>query len=304
MYVNVAKLSRERTLSIPLIITLMPSVIYFTLILAHGDTIAITFALLALYFFENPWLAGFFCGCGTLSKFYPVTLLPPLLIYYKGLKRKVVLMYSFVLTMLLISLPYLLADPLMYISVATSHLLRGPSESIFALIDGYFGHTGFLHPTFDGTLYSWQFATLYAPTYYDHFRYEWRIPILSYISLGLQFSSLVGVSFLARKTKDKKESLTLIALAIFAYFAFSTFYNPLFHIPQICLLAIATINWSKSKQMVTLIAFEAVNTFHSLVWYCPIFLYIGTMLPLSLAIMMRFILYIFVLTSFIRRDKE
>ncbi|MEM3695305.1 MAG: hypothetical protein QXJ11_05035 [Candidatus Bathyarchaeia archaeon] len=301
MYVNVAKLSRERTLSIPLIITLMPSVIYFTLILAHGDTIAITFALLALYFFENPWLAGFFCGCGTLSKFYPVALLPPLIIYYKGLKRKVVLMYSFALTMLLISLPYLIADPLMYISVATSHLLRGPSESIFALIDGYFGHTGFMHPTFDGTLYSWQFATLYAPTYYDHFRYEWKFPILSYISLSLQFASLIGISFLARKAKDKKESLALISLAIFSYLAFSTFYNPLVHIPQICLLAIATMNWNKHKQIMTLIAFEIVNTIHSLVWYCPLFLQIGVMLPLSITIMLRFILYIFVLTASLTR---
>jgi len=302
IYLNVAKLSYERTLSIALIVTLMPSVIYFTLVIAHGDAIAMMFSLLALYFFEKPWLAGVFCGFGTLAKFYPAVLLLPLIIYYKDFKKKLALLYAFILTMLLISLPFLLSDPLMYISVAACNFLRGPSESIFALIDGYFGHTGFLHPTFDGSLYSWQFAALYEPTYYDHFRYKWNIPILPYMSLGLQLASIVGISLLARKKKDQKESVSLISLATFSYFAFSTFYNPLVQIPQICLLAIATINWNKHRQIKTLAAFEAVNTLHSLIWYCPLFLYVGVMLPLSIAIMLRFILYIFVLTSIIRRN--
>jgi len=279
----------------------MPSVIYLTIVYSHADALALIFVLGALYFIENPWLCGVLCGIGALVKFYPAVLLLPLLIYYKGIKKKTILLYSFILTALLLSLPFLLLDPLMYVSVVTSHSLRGPSESIFSMIDGYFGHTGFLHPTFDATIYSWQFTTVYEPSSYDHFRYQWSIPVLPYISIGLQIFSIVIISWIARGRKDQKEAVMLISLSMFAYFAFSTFYNPIIHIVEICCLVLATLNWGKYAQLTILVAFETVNIFHSIIWFTPVFMSIGVMLPLSVAVILRAILYVTVFLNFARR---
>jgi len=300
LYVCLSKINRERALSISVVISLMPSVIYFTLVYTHADALAMAFLIFSLYFMDNPWLCGILCGLGALTKIYPAILLFPLFVYYTNFKKRVTLIYSFILTTFLFSLPFLLSDPLMYASVALSHGLRGPSESIFALIDGYFGHTGFLHPTFDATFYSWQFAMLYEPNSYDHFRYQWNIPVLPYISLALQFTSLFGIGWMARKSQ--KEAIKLLSLAIFFYFSFSTFYNPLIHIPQIFLLAIATANWNKRKQLLTLAAFEAVNSMHSLVWFSPTFLFVGTMLPLSIAVILRAVLYVFIFLNLVGRE--
>jgi uncharacterized membrane protein len=301
LYFCLLKVNKNKAVIVGLSILLMPSVIYLTFVYSRADALSVIFSLCVLYFFENPWLCGVFCGLGTLTKLYPAMFLLPLLLYHRGFKKKAVLLYSFTLTLLLVSLPFLLSDPLMYISVVLSHGLRGPSESIFALIDGYLGHTGFLHPTFDASFYSWQFATLYEPNSSDHFRYQWNIPILPYISLALQLASMIAVSWIARKKESRGEAIMLLSLAMFSYFAFSTFYNPIIHIPQICFLAIATSNWNKRTQLLTLTAFEAVNAIHSLVWFSPTFIFIGLTLPLSIAIMLRTILYLLVFLNFARR---
>lgn len=301
LYFCVSKVNQKRALRLPLLVLIMPSVIYFSFCLSHADALTMTFALGALYFLDNPLLCGALCGLGALVKFYPAILLLPLLIYYRGIKKRLILVYSFVLTVLLLSLPFLLQDPLMYVSVALSNSLRGPSESIFSIIDGYFGHTGFLHPTFDAAIYSWQFTTVYEPSSYDHFRYQWSIPVLPYISIGLQIFSIVIISWVARRRKDHKEAIMLISLSMFAYFALSTFYNPIIEIALICWLMLATLNWSKYAQLSTLAAFEAVNIFHSIIWFTPVFISTGVMLPLSVAVILRAILYIAVFLNFAKR---
>ena len=189
----------------------------------------------------------------------------------------------------------------MYASVALSNNSRGPSESIFSIIDGYFGHTGFLHPTFDATIYSWQFTAIYKPSPFDHFRYQWSIPVLPYISIGLQIFSIAIIGWVARRTKDHKEAIMLISLSMFAYFALSTFYNPIIEIALICWLMLATLNWSKRAQLSTLAAFEAVNIFHTIIWFTPVFISIGVMLPLSVAVILRTIMYIAVFLNFAKR---
>jgi len=301
LYLCISKLQPRRAFTLALLFMMMPSVIYFSVTHAHADTLAVAAMLFALYFIDNPWVCGALCGVGTLTKFYPASLLLPLLIYYKGIKKKVSLLYSFMFVVLLLSIPFLLADPLMYLSVAISHTLRGPSESIFSLIDGYYGHTGFLHPTFDATIYSWQFAAVYNQSSYDHFRYLWKIPALPYISLGLQMIFMITISWIAKKRQDQKESMMFISLAIFSYFAFSTFYNPIIHLIQVPFLVLATLNWDNRAQIGMIFAFETVNIVHSLVWFTPIFLYTGTQLPLALAVVLRTILYVAVFLNFAKR---
>jgi hypothetical protein len=278
--------------------------IYLTIVYSRADALAIAFLLCALYFVDSPWTCGVLISIGTLIKLYPAILLVPLMIYYKGIKNRVKLLYSFVLVFLLFSIPFLLIDPLMYTSVFLSHTLRGPSESIFSIIDGYYGHTGFLHPTFDASIYSWQFAIVYKPSPYDHFRYLWNFPVLPYMSLGLQIICLFGISWVAKTRQDKKESVMLISLAMFSYFALSTFYNPIIHLVQMSLLLLATLNWSERRQIIMVASFEAVNIFHSIVWFTPIFWFIGTQFPLTIAVVVRTALYIVVFSIFARGRKR
>jgi hypothetical protein len=301
LYFCISKVNQKKALLLSLLVLAMPSVICFSLCVSHADALAMTLAIGALYFLDNPLLCGTLCGLGALAKFYPAILLLPILIYYRGTKKRLILIFSFVLTVLLLSLPFLLQDPLMYASVALSNNSRGPSESIFSIIDGYFGHTGFLHPTFDAAIYSWQFTAIYEPSPFDHFRYQWSIPVLPDISIGLQIFSMVIISWVARRTKDHREAIMLISLSMFSYFALSTFYNPIIEIALVCWLMLATLNWSRHAQLSVLAAFEAVNIFHTIIWFTPVFISIGVMLPLSVAVILRTILYIAVFLNFAKR---
>jgi len=303
VYLCISKINPKKAFILTFTILMMPTVIYFNLIHSHADSLALTSIALILYFIQNPVLCGVICGIGALVKYYPAILLIPLLIYYKKIKEKIMLLYCFISTLLLLSLPFLLSDPLMYISSVESHLMRGPSESIFSIIDGYYGHTGFLHPTFDATIYAWQFAALYNPSHDDHFRYKWNLPFLPYVSIMLQIFSIVVTSWAARKTGNPKKSIQLISLGLFSYFAFSTFYNPLVHFPQVFFLALATLSWSTNKQILILATFEIINLFHSLVWFSPFFSTVGVLLPLTFTVTFRTILYGLVFLNFAKRGE-
>jgi len=154
LYLNINKSHPERANIMTLIVLAMPSVIYYTLVYSHADSFAMFAMLLAIYFVESAWLSGALTGVGVLLKLFPAALILPLIVYLNGLKKKVTLFYSFVLVVLVLSTPFLMNEPLMYVSVAFSYSLRGPAESVFSVIDGYFGHTGFVHPTFDAAIYS------------------------------------------------------------------------------------------------------------------------------------------------------
>jgi len=304
LFLCISKLNPKKALRLALILIMMPSMIYLTIVYSRADALAIAVLLCAIYFIDSPWICGALISIGALIKLYPAILLIPLMIYYKGVKNRVKLLYSFALVFLVFSIPFLLSEPLMYTSVFLSHTSRGPSESIFSIIDGYYGHTGFLHPTFDAAIYSWQFAIIYNPSPYDHFRYVWNIPALPYISLGLQMVCLLGFSWIAKKRQDKKESIMLISLAIFSYFAFSTFYNPRIHSVQMPFLLLATLNWNLRRQIAMVVVFEVINIFHSLVWFTPIFWFTGTQLPLTIAVVTRTIMYIVVFSIFARSRKK
>lgn len=302
LYLCISKLAPNKAFTLALSILALPSVLYFTLIYAKADAFAMFFVLLALYFIENPWKCGIMCGIGALVKFHPALLLIPLLVRFKP-KKGAKLLYSFSSVVLLVSFPFLFWDPLMYASTYVGYFSRGPAESIFAVIDGYFGHTGFMHPTFDATIYSWQGSFPYSPSPLDHFSYKWSIPVLPYLSLTLQIASLITLSWFAKNRKDPKESVMLISLAMFSYFAFSTFYNPAIQVILIPYLILATLHWRKSLQIAMIAAFEVVNIVHSLLWFAPLFLNIGTMLPLSITITTRTALYGVVFLIFVWRRK-
>jgi hypothetical protein len=246
--------------------------IWATFCLAHADVLALLWLILSVHFMttknKNPLAVGIFSGLGFLTKVYNAFLLFPAFILFKSGREKAVLLSSFLATVLTISAPFLALDPFMYISAYTHHLLRGPSESIFALLDGYLSHTGFLHPTYEAMIYAWQFASVYEPSNLDHFRYSWNYPQLRYVSFTLQAFFFCILSLTIMKMRYEVEVLKIISLSMLSYFVFSAFWSPIFSLPVfvLVLLTLATLNAKVAYQVSFLVIFIFVDSLHYLIW--------------------------------------
>lgn len=251
-----------------IVTALNPAIIHATVSHLHADMLAAVFLLLSMLAFikNRPLQVGVYCGLGFMTKIYPAVLLIPYIFQY-SFKKRLVLISAFMASIILLSTPFLIFDPLMYVSTFTHHLLRGPSESIFALLDGYYYHTGFLHPTYEATIYAWQFAKIYEPSIYDHFRYEWQHPYLRFLSLTLQIVFLFLFSLMAKRGEFKLKSLEGISLAALTYFAFSTFRNPLITIPEFLLALFTLMKRDLAHQLSIFIPLIVVDSLHFLVWF-------------------------------------
>jgi hypothetical protein len=258
--------SREKKI-LTAAIALNPLIIQ-TLALNHADIPALLLFLLALYGLvrKNPLEVGVFSSLGLLTKIYPALLAIPAFLMFRKWNERWVLIASFVCTALLISAPFLVSDPLMYASTYLSHLNRGPSESIFALLDGYYSHTGFRHPTYEAAIYSWQFASIYAPSSYDHFRYAWTYPYLRSASSLLQFGFLLLFSIIAMAEQHPTARLKKASIALLSYFIFSAFWNPLLAIPVFMLVLFMVLGKETSYQILAMSSLVVVDTFHYLIW--------------------------------------
>uniref|UniRef100_A0A7J3YTR5 Glycosyltransferase RgtA/B/C/D-like domain-containing protein n=1 Tax=Ignisphaera aggregans TaxID=334771 RepID=A0A7J3YTR5_9CREN len=253
--------------------------IWVTMFNPHADLLALIWLILSLYFIisSNPVGAGFSCGLGLLTKIYGALLLVPAFMLFKGWER-VVLVSTFLTVVFLASLPFIALDPIMYLSVYVQHFFRGPSESIFALLDGYFLHTGFLHPTYEATIYFHQFLYIYTPSNIDHFRYSWSYPQLRYISSGLQMFFFLLFSIMSSRTHHSTQTaLKMVSLAMISYFTFSAFWNPIVSIPFFIFLALATLDIKLSYQVLILVGFTIVDTLHIRIWFpgLPLGIHLG-----------------------------
>ena len=288
--------TRRRARALTLIMALYPPLIWTTICSAHADVLALLWLVLSIYFVKSrkPLAVGVFSGLGFLTKVYNAILLLPAFVSFKSHRERLVLLSSFLTTVLTISAPFLALDPLMYISVYTHHLLRGPSESIFALIDGYFSHTGFLHPTYEAAIYAWQFASVYAPSNLDHFRYAWSYPQFQYVSLALQASFFSALSLMMGAYRGAK-ALKVLSLAMLSYFTFSSLWSPVFSIPVFIIIMLATLDVKAVHQASILTTFILVDSLHHLVWspWPPLDVHMGLLIVVvSRAISTSLALYI------------
>ena len=287
--------TQQRARALVLITALYPPLIW-TICIAHADLLALLWLVLSIYFVKDrkPLAVGVFSGLGFLTKVYNAILLLPALVSFKSLRERLVLMSSFLATVLTISAPFLALDPLMYISVYTHHLLRGPSETIFALLDGYFSHTGFLHPTYEATIYAWQFASIYVPSNFDHFRYAWSHPQFQYVSLVLQASFFLAFSLMIGAYRGAK-ALKVLSLAMLSYFTFSPLWSPVFSIPVFIMLMLATLDVKVTHQASILAILILVDSLHYLIWspWLPLDVHMGLLtVVVSRAISISLALYI------------
>jgi len=262
---NITSLRRAAMLTITAAIN--PIIILATICYNHADLLALLFMLLSINALAKGKASrvGVYCGLGFLTKIYPAILLVPAFFKY-NLKEKILLVSTFMLSVTLVSLPFLMLDPSMYASTFAHHLLRGPSESILALLDGYYSHTGFLHPTYEAAIYAWQFSKVYQPSSYDHFRYGWNNPYLKYIFSLLQAGLFLLFSLMFRKSLSGIESMKKASLTALVYFTLSAFWNPLVAIPVFLLIIFSTLERGLIYQLLIITLFAIVDSLHFFLW--------------------------------------
>lgn len=208
---------------------------------------------------------------GFATKIYPAFILVPAMIV-AGNRDRIILVTVFVTMVWLLSLPFIIQDPFMYMSTFIHHLYRGPSESIFAILDGYYGHTGFVHPLFDVAIYYFQFTTVYRPSHDQHFYYAWRYPPLKYIALLTQIAGLTPLclytmkNWLRKRRSNNEVSFYLSILAFFTYLSLSPTQNVLVHVPAYALACVLLAFNQDRLSVLTLILYAITNGLHAICW--------------------------------------
>lgn len=273
-YYLIKRLTRSETSTLKAVVlyALNPATIV-ALLQPHADFLALSFTLMSILFLlkGRVRIAALSIALGFLTKTYPLFILIPAIIVACS-RARVALVIVFITAVWLISIPFLILDPLMYLSTFIHHLYRGPSESIFAVLDGYYGHTGFVHPLFDAAIYYFQFAIVYQPSHDQHFYYAWRNPSLKYFALLLQLVSLLPLCLYALRSRIKKDpisievALNLSILAFFTFLSLSPTQNILTHIPAYTLACALLIPNRSRSSIVTLLIYVLVNGLHAVCW--------------------------------------
>jgi len=194
-----------RALRYTLYYGLLPSVIIANTY--SNDIVSLLPASLSIYTIvrRKPILSGLLIGLAALGKGFPAILIIPALLYFEELTDKIKLAGSAILVFLYASLPFMLIAPLAYISTFTHHASRGPWETIWALIEGYYSHGGLLHPYFDKFFYHDNLSYIYEPNPYDHAFYEWKYSFLPTLLASLQIIMiiLIALTLYDRKLSSK-----------------------------------------------------------------------------------------------------
>jgi hypothetical protein len=206
LYLTVKYVSGEgRALRYTLYYGLLPSVIIANTY--SNDIVSLLPASLSIYAIvrRKPILSGLLIGLAALGKGFPAILLIPALLYFGELTDKIKLAGSAILLFLYASLPFMLIAPFTYISTFTHHASRGPWETIWALIEGYYSHGGLLHPYFDKFFYHDNLLYIYEPNPYDHAFYEWKYGFLPTLLTSLQIIMiiLIALTLYDRKLSSK-----------------------------------------------------------------------------------------------------
>ncbi len=241
------------------------------------STLSMVLALYLLVRGRSFW-AGAAISAGFFTKIYPALIAIPVLLLLIGTSRKEAERFfgGLALAALLVATPFLALEPFMFATTFLQHFFRGPADTIYALVENYQGHTGFLHPTFDATLYFWDFRALYNPSSLDHFAYSWNMPWLPYLSL-LGQGSVLSVPFI-KKRLISQASWPMVSAALVGFFALASVYVPQFEVALVPLIVLSTLNMRFLPFLTILFSFDLANILDYTVWgFLPISL--GTLRP-------------------------
>jgi 4-amino-4-deoxy-L-arabinose transferase-like glycosyltransferase len=207
-----------------------------------NDVVALFPAALAIYMIvkKKALSCGVLLGLATMAKGFPALLLIPAVIAFTNSRDRIKLIGSMLLVVVLTSLPFVLINPLTYLSTFTHVGSRGPWETIWAISDGYYSHGGLLHPFFDKFFYHFNLLKIYPASHYDHAIYSWNIDQLPNILTLLQVATIVVISL--AYVGRKKDAVPLCGLLYISYMLFFKGYSTQFAVstPFYMLLATAT----------------------------------------------------------------
>jgi len=229
LYLTMKALHGEkRALKLSLYYAVLPSVIIANTY--SNDVVALLPAALAIYMMvhKKALPCGILLGLATLGKGFPALLLIPAFIAFSGARDRLKLIGSTLLVLIFVSLPFMLMNPFTYLSTFTHVESRGPWETVWAIIDGYYSHGGLLHPFFDKFFYHFNLLKMYPASHYDHAIYEWKFDQMPTVLTFLQLATIIVVSlaYLGRK----KDAVPLCGLLYISYMLFFKGYSTQFSV--------------------------------------------------------------------------
>ena len=281
----------KKALKLSFYYAVLPSVIIANTY--SNDVIALLPAALAIYMIvkKKAMPCGVLLGLATLGKGFPALLLIPAFIAFTGARDRLKLIGSTLLVLIFVSLPFVLMNPFTYLSTFTHVGSRGPWETVWAIIDGYYSHGGLLHPFFDKFFYHFNLLKMYPASPYDHAIYEWKFDQLPNILTICQIATIIVISlaYLGRK----KDAVSLCGLLYISYMLFFKGYSTQFAVstPFYVLLATATTG----MPLLFLIPLELSHIMQILSWnsqaFAPEFLRNEHLPMLESAVILRTIVF-------------
>jgi hypothetical protein len=281
--------SEKKALKLSLYYAVLPSVIIANTY--SNDIIALLPAALAVYMMVNKKAlsCGVLLGIATLGKGFPALLLIPALISITGSRDRIKLVASTVLVLVFASLPFMLINPLTYVSTFTHVGSRGPWETIWAIGDGYYSHGGLLHPFFDKFFYHFNLVQMYPASHYDHALYAWNFDQLPNILTLFQVATIIIIS--VAYSGRKKDAVPLCGLLYIAYMLFFKGYSTQFAVSTPFYLLLAT---AAASPLLFLIPLEISHIMQILSWnsiFEPEFLRNEHLPMLTLAVILRTVVF-------------
>lgn len=231
-----------------------------------NESITLFFALLAVYFMIDRKVcsAGLAISIGAMVKIMPGLLVIPAFKRFRGTRKRVLLFGSAYIVVLLLNLPFVIANPFMWSGTYLYNGARGPWETMWAIIEGWYGHGGAeaLHPYFEAFIPYTQLMTLYRPSPYDHAYYAWFYPWLPTLLFILASASLL----LSYCLINKHDVVKGVALTLFLFMFFSKGYSPQFTIFMLPFMAMAL---EGTKKIYLCAMLETGTILQSMVWGIP-----------------------------------
>ena len=228
-----------------------------------NESIPLFFALLALYFMLDgkPRLTGLAIGLGAMAKILPILLIIPAMKRFKLAKERVQLLGFAYVSILLLNLPFMIANPFMWLGVYLYHGIRGPWETIWAILEGWYGHGGAeaLHPYFEGFFTYMQLQGIYQPSPHDHAYYAWNYPWLTTLLFILGGAMLLLSYYLI----NEHDILEGAALTLFSFMFFSKGYSPQYVIFMLPFIAMA---FEGTKKICFWLMFEVGAILQWILW--------------------------------------
>lgn len=228
-----------------------------------NESIALFFALLGIYFLidKKTFSAGLAVGLGAMAKILPGLIILPAIKRLDLTRERVLLLGGAYTVVLLLNLPFIISNPFMWWGTYSYNGARGPWETIWALIEGWYSHGGgeALHPYFEAFIPYTQLTILYKPSPYDHAYYAWNNPWLPTLLFVLGGASVLLSYFLI----NKRDLLEGVALTLFLFTFFSKGYSPGFTIFMLPFMALALQEIRKISLCAML---EIATILQSIVW--------------------------------------